>query len=186
VIYRTNFKLNYKKQWLMSKKGKVLAPMCVCGRGRKVDDCCMAIIEGRRKALSAAELMRSRYTAFKTVNRHYILQSWHSSTRPRDIEFDENTDWLGLKLISVSKVTNECTEKTAFVEFIADYRCNGVMGQMHERSRFLSDEGIWFYVDGEQIEPGSGASIKRPGRNDPCFCGSGKKFKKCCAGVSAQ
>ncbi|EAQ7366869.1 SEC-C domain-containing protein, partial [Salmonella enterica] len=22
--------------------------------------------------------------------------------------------------------------------------------------------------------------VKRPGRNDPCFCGSGKKFKKCC------
>jgi hypothetical protein len=31
----------------------------------------------------------------------------------------------------------------------------------------------------------SEARAPRTGRNDPCHCGSGKKFKKCCAGKPA-
>ena len=26
--------------------------------------------------------------------------------------------------------------------------------------------------------------VAKPGRNDPCLCGSGKKYKKCCGALS--
>lgn len=39
-----------------------------------------------------------------------------------------------------------------------------------------SDRTIIITHDGRQIV----RHKKQPGRNDPCSCGSGKKFKKCC------
>ena len=63
-----------------------------------------------------------------------------------------------------------------FVEFKAYSQHNGIEQVMHERSRFLKEEGLWYYVDGHFPEE----AAQKVGRNDPCFCGSGKKFKKCC------
>ncbi|MFT5443013.1 MAG: hypothetical protein ACI8W3_002058, partial [Myxococcota bacterium] len=35
---------------------------------------------------------------------------------------------------------------------------------------------------GPQVGSGSeGGGSGKVGRNDPCYCGSGKKYKKCCA-----
>jgi SEC-C motif domain protein len=51
----------------------------------------------------------------------------------------------------------------------------------------LWEEGAWVqeevfekYLAGEKEKTVIGDSL--PGRNEPCFCGSGKKFKKCCWG----
>ncbi|MGN5267109.1 YchJ family metal-binding protein [Aeromonas dhakensis] len=52
---------------------------------------------------------------------------------------------------------------------------------LHERSRFVRHQGRWVYTDGEQ-DP----APLRVGRNDPCPCGSGKKFKKCCGRVPCR
>jgi len=38
-------------------------------------------------------------------------------------------------------------------------------------------------VENRQAEEGSGRTVRREqkvGRNDPCPCGSGKKYKRCC------
>jgi len=147
---------------------------CPCGSHKQLVECCSRLINGGAKADSAEQLMRSRYTAYALRNEQYVLDSWHKSTRPCELGFklEVAMKWTGLNVLKASIVENN----TAYVEFIARYNNEGVAGQMHERSRFVYEENFWFYVDGEQIE----SRLKEPGRNDPCYCGSGRKFKKCC------
>lgn len=153
--------------------------LCPCGSGRKADICCLPVISGEQAAMSPEQLMRSRYTAYAGGNTEYILRSWHSSTRPTELNLDNNVSWTGLKVLNKTSIERAVIEGD-YVEFIASYISNGEAGQMHERSRFLREQGEWRYVDGVQIEVGEQLPAKVPGRNDPCFCGSGKKFKKCC------
>ena len=150
---------------------------CLCGSKIKVQDCCLVLINGQRLADSAEQLMRSRYTAYALGDEKYILNTWHSSQRPSSLEFDPALKWQGLKVLMVSPAK----DNEAFVEFIAGFSNAGNKGQMHEKSRFIRESDVWFYVDGEQIDSNTQHSLEKPGRNDPCYCGSGKKFKKCCA-----
>ena len=51
---------------------------------------------------------------------------------------------------------------------------------------FARHNGRWYFVDGETI--GQKPVVRegpRIGRNDPCPCGSGKKYKKCCGKAAA-
>jgi len=153
---------------------------CFCGSGRDAGECCLFLIEGAAVAVSAEQLMRARYTAYVLSKVDYILSSWHSRRRPVTLELEkslQSTQWLGLKVLSCSPVK----DNTAYVEFVAAFSINGEAGQMHERSRFIFEHEQWFYVDGEQIEPTVQYHFKPPARNEPCHCGSGKKYKKCCA-----
>ena len=102
-------------------------------------------------------------------------------------EWAKNSEWLGLQILSAKGDT---------VEFIAKYRTQGKVLEHHEVSTFRKRDDRWYFVDGESHvhEEGKGhehhapAAQKAPvvretpkvGRNDPCACGSGKKFKKCC------
>jgi SEC-C motif-containing protein len=93
--------------------------------------------------------MRSRYTAYVLCKETYLLDTWDPSTRPRQISFDPQQRWLGLKVIE-AKLTGTAT---AEVEFIARYRVGGsTASRLHERSRFVHDAGRWLYVDGDMIE----------------------------------
>lgn len=152
---------------------------CPCGSGNSTETCCMPVILGDMEVKSPEQLMRSRYTAYVMRRADYILSSWHSSTRPDEMVLESNPDWSGLKIVDTSFVNSQQAEE-AYVEFIAGFLDNGVPGVMRERSRFLKEQEQWCYVDGVQIDLGDQAAIKKPGRNDPCVCGSGKKFKKCC------
>jgi len=151
--------------------------LCPCGSKIKALDCCLAVINGQRQAGSAELLMRSRYTAYALGNEEYILNTWHSSQRPASLELEASVEWQGLKVLMTSPEKNN----EAFVEFIAGFSNAGNKGQMHERSQFIQENGVWLYLDGEQIESNTQHNLKKPGRNEPCFCGSGKKFKQCCA-----
>ncbi|HOB72606.1 MAG TPA: YchJ family metal-binding protein, partial [bacterium] len=68
-----------------------------------------------------------------------------------------------------------------YVEFKAHSVVEDVSQVHHENARFIKVKGSWYFEDGEQMLP---ETVKREspktGRNDPCPCGSGKKFKKCC------
>jgi len=90
--------------------------------------------------------MRSRYSAFVLERADYLLATWHSTTRPASLEFDEGTKWLGLE-VREHKPTGA---DTAEVEFVARYRVQGRAVRLHERSRFVREDGRWFYVDGDQ------------------------------------
>ena len=89
--------------------------------------------------------MRSRYTAFVREDAGYLLASWHASTRPEQLEFDAQIQWLGLEI----KSAPPGTEQEAEVEFVARYRIAGRGMRLHEKSRFVREEGRWYYVDGE-------------------------------------
>ncbi len=90
--------------------------------------------------------MRSRYTAFVRENGAYLLATWHASTRPESLEFDAQTKWLGLQIKAAPLAIGDQAE----VEFVARYRFAGRAVRLHERSRFVHEQGRWYYVDGDQ------------------------------------
>ena len=102
-------------------------------------NCCEPVINGTSPASSAEALMRSRYTAYVTNNERYLLDSWHSSTRPESIEMDTAIRWLRLKILNSEKY---------HVEFIATHRIRGKAYKLRENSRFVFEGGRWLYVEG--------------------------------------
>lgn len=92
--------------------------------------------------------MRSRYSAFVLGLKDYLLASWHPRTRPRAADFDpgdSGTRWLGLRVLR----TETASVDEGIVEFVARYRVGGQSAvRLHETSRFVRDNGAWFYVDG--------------------------------------
>jgi len=144
---------------------------CACGSGANLNQCCGPILDGA-PAPTAEQLMRSRYTAFVLGNADYLLQSWHPKTRPSRVSLDDNTRWLSLQIVSTH--AGQAQDDQGVVEFCATFMSGVEYRVLHEKSRFEKISGHWFYLDGD-------CSIDKPGRNHPCPCGSGKKFKRCCA-----
>jgi SEC-C motif-containing protein len=98
-------------------------------------------------APDAEALMRSRYSAFVLQQADYLRATWHVSTRPDRLDFDTGARWLGLE-VRQHQVTGP---DSAEVEFVARYRLGGKATRMHEKSRFVRENGRWFYVDGDSI-----------------------------------
>lgn len=153
---------------------------CPCGRAVPYADCCGALHRGMRQARTAEDLMRSRYSAFSRGEVDYLMRTLHpSKRRPEEPELEESVkalQWVGLTITDV--VAGGEADQTGIVEFDARYRAGGVPGLLHERSRFVREDGAWFYLDGDVSAPGQPARAQ--GRNEMCACGSGKKFKRCC------
>src|SRR5690606_6355236 len=120
---------------------------CVCGSGKPYVQCCEPLHQGE-PASSAEALMRSRYSAFALGLPDYIERSWHQSTRPPVLSNDgaaEKQQWIGLRI-----KRHEIIDAThARVEFVARYKINGRAFALQETSRFVREDGHWFYVDGE-------------------------------------
>ena len=119
--------------------------------------------------------MRSRYTAFTQGEVDYLIATHHPTQRhPHQrhqlIQSIQNTTWLGLRVLQTRQ--GQPQDRQGQVEFIAYYQ-DPQPGQIHERSRFSQIKDRWFYVDGDQLPP------ILPRRNDPCWCGSGKRYKGC-------
>lgn len=122
---------------------RAAAAACPCGSGRAYTDCCGPLHEGT-PAASAEALMRSRYSAFVLGRDEYLLATWHAGTRPAQIDADPGCKWLGLEVRR-----HEQSDAThALVEFVARCRIGGRGQRLHETSRFVREDGRWFYVDG--------------------------------------
>lgn len=124
--------------------------------------------------------MRSRYTAYSRMDDQYLLDTWHPKTRPNTkhpSDEGDNTTWTGLSVLRTE--AGQAGDKKGVVEFIASCDVNGKPNQLHEISEFTHDDERWYYVNGYDQEPIRRESPKI-GRNEPCPCGSGKKYKKCC------
>ena len=151
---------------------------CLCGAPRGYEKCCGLIHSDIANAETAESLMRARYSAYSTDNLDFIRLSWHSSTLPNDVEPNETGfTWQGLKIIETK--AGGSNDETGEVEFIASYIMNGNTGTLHERSDFKRENGQWRYLDGKE-KKGEPVKSKKIGRNEPCPCGSGKKYKRCC------
>ena len=99
-------------------------------------------------APDARQLMRSRYTAFVLEREAYLRATWHASHRPAQIEFDPGVKWLGLEVRNYQLTGAD----TAEVEFVARQKpASGPATRLHERSRFVLEDGRWLYLDGVQF-----------------------------------
>lgn len=158
---------------------------CPCGSGSPLATCCGVYLNRHADPPTAEALMRSRYTAFVLGNADYLLSTWDPASRPRRLDLQQDrTEWLGLEIRSTESGSQADT--TGRVCFIARFRLHGIEQALHENSRFRKQDGRWFYIDGETEVSRSAAGRAAPaaprsvGRNDPCPCGSGQKFKRCC------
>jgi SEC-C motif-containing protein len=147
---------------------------CPCGSKIEYEACCGALHSGERAAQSPLELMKSRYSAYVKGNGRYLVDTTVAENRyEADVALIEehaaHTEWLGLEIIDSAE-----HGESGMVEFKAFYRESGKIAVLHEKSRFVKIDGKWLYADGTLFET-------KIGRNDPCPCGSGKKYKKCCA-----
>ena len=157
---------------------------CPCNSGLPYDACCEPLIRGTVKAPGPEALMRARYSAFAHEEMPYLLETLHPGQRS---DYDEagaarwarESDWTGLEIL---KITGDpATENTGTVEFKACYRRNNEKLEHHELAEFRKTNGIWYFYDGKMVAPGQfQRETPKVGRNDPCPCGSGKKYKKCC------
>lgn len=105
--------------------------------------CCAPYHAGVRPAPTAEALMRSRYSAFALRKPAYLLSSWHPTTRPADLALDGD-EWVQLRVLKA-----ETDDEKATVEFIARSRSGGRVNGLHEISRFVRENGRWFYLDGQ-------------------------------------
>lgn len=155
-------------------------PSCPCGSTLDLSACCGRYHAGE-PAPTAEALMRSRYAAYTLGRLDYIAAT---CAGPAAASFDLKeaeqsqlgTRWLGLEIVGSRKGRQDDSDGT--VSFIARYRHNGIAGALEETSQFRRIDGSWFYWDRQrEAAAPRQASV---GRNDPCPCGSGKKYKKCC------
>lgn len=116
---------------------------CPCG-GALLDACCGPYLRGTAIAATAEQLMRSRYSAYVLGDEPYLQASWHPSTRPAQTAMDATAKWLGLEV----RAARQTGEHSATVEFVARCRFAGGAQRLHEISRFVREDGRWFYVDG--------------------------------------
>ncbi len=153
---------------------------CPCGSKESYETCCAPLHKGDAEAQTAEQLMRSRYTGWSLG----LIEYLYATTWPKQqsgLKRDEMQDWAdrtrwhGLSILDTVDGGSEDTRGE--VEFKARFQLPPVekIQEHRERSRFIKEDGRWFFVD--PTLPVRSINI---GRNDPCPCGSGKKFKKCC------
>jgi len=153
--------------------------LCRCGSEQPFTRCCEPFLKGLAKPSTAEQLMRSRFTAFSLHNFEYLLDTLHPSKRQGDElaslqESTQNTVWIQLAILQSE--LGQIGDAEGIVEFTASFAEGDEFYQLHERSSFIFEQQQWFYTEGSnQVNP---INLKI-GRNDWCWCHSGKKFKKC-------
>lgn len=113
--------------------------------------CCGALHQrhadsGELGAADASMLMRSRYSAYVLDRLDYLLATWHASTRPAHLGPNEpGLKWLGLEV----KAHHVQDADHATVEFVARSKFGGRAHRLHEISRFVREDSVWYYLAGE-------------------------------------
>ena len=158
---------------------------CPCGSEKAYDACCGPLIAGA-PAATAEALMRSRYTAYVRGEIDYIFSTYDpkvatASDRKATERWSKESTWHGLTIVATER--GGPTDDEGVVEFMARHaeRKGGPVLLHHERAKFARSGpgGRWLYVDGDTVKPTPVRREEHPGRNEPCSCGSGKKYKKC-------
>jgi SEC-C motif domain protein len=153
---------------------------CPCGSGRTFGECCGPLLREERAATDAAELMRSRFTAHAVGDYRHLHRTYLETARKPYVE--EKADgptptWTRLVIHA-----HEPGPKpdTSFVEFSAYYKDGDAERALQEKSEFHRINGVWYYTKSVRVGPPPVKAAPKVGRNDPCPCGSGKKYKQCC------
>jgi len=155
---------------------------CPCGSAVSYSQCCERYHLHCAQAPTPEALMRSRYSACAMGLEQYLYDTLVPHARAaydaREVQaWLHNIEWLGLEIVAT---------EAAVVEFKARYRMHEQILEHHEVSTFEKHAGCWYFAGGIVTTHELGRDLDRGcahtsvGRNDPCPCGSGKKFKKCC------
>ncbi len=157
---------------------------CPCGSGQDYETCCGLLINGSAPAATPEALMRSRYTAFAKQEMAYIEATLHPGQRhdydaAGSAKWARESEWEQLEIVNAS--TDPENANRGSVEFRAHYRTGDAHQVHHELAEFRRSGGTWYFFDGKMVGAGQfKRETPKVGRNDPCPCGSGKKYKKCC------
>jgi SEC-C motif-containing protein len=119
---------------------------CPCLSGLTYDACCGRLHAGTATAQTAEQLMRSRFSAFAVGDPEYLLATWHADTRPATLELDPDRRWYRLDVLATRE--GGPFDRAGVVEFEAFHRGPGGAGTQREVSRFVREDGRWFYLDG--------------------------------------
>ena len=155
---------------------------CPCGTGKTFGQCCLPVMKRERKASTAEELMRSRFSAHVARDWEHLHRTFEKTARePYAPERDvQPREWTRLVIHA-----HEAGAKpdTATVDFTAYFREGEAEKSFPEKAEFRRVEGEWLYVRALREGPAPiRSTAPAVGRNDPCPCGSGKKYKQCCLG----
>lgn len=155
---------------------------CPCGSGNDYIDCCEPVISGKELAETAEQLMRARYSAHVKVDVDFLYNSTHPDYRENydhkgTKAWAENSEWHGLEILGTTAGGQE--DEEGEVEFVARFRDKEAIRSHHERGKFRRKSEKWLFTEGDMVKSPP-ISVTKIGRNDPCPCGSGKKYKKCC------
>jgi SEC-C motif-containing protein len=126
---------------------------CPCNPSNTYSDCCEPILKGKQIALTAEQLMRSRYTAFVLADINYLMVSHHPRTRPLKekksiLQWTKSVQWIKLEVLNT--LNGQENDSTGYVEFKAYFMEKGKVECIHENSFFVKEKGKWFYKDGKQ------------------------------------
>ncbi len=181
-------------EWLASYPPPMTQITCPCRKSAdkplSYAECCEPYVTGQAKAPSAEALMRARYSAFAMGKIDYLIDTVAPEERS-DIErgsleaWSRESEWHGLDIVET--VEGRPGNKTGIVEFVAHFtRAGDEREAHHERSTFRYDDkdACWYFVDGARPKGRTIVKGAQIGRNDPCSCGSGKKYKKCCGAAA--
>lgn len=156
---------------------------CPCGSNKSFSECCEPYLNGVSSPPTAEALMRARYSAYATANIDFVERTIHSSARAdfnreSALKWAEQSQWHSLEIRNVIDGKEE--DASGSVEFIASYSQKDEEIEHHELAAFRKEAGAWTFVDGRILRQPFHREQPKIGRNDPCPCGSGKKYKKCC------
>ncbi|MDE7469056.1 MAG: SEC-C domain-containing protein, partial [Desulfovibrionaceae bacterium] len=178
-----NTKGNTTKRTITTDKTYATSDPCPCESGLALGECCGKYFDGTFSPSTPEELLRSRYVAHVTHNHAYLIETTHSTYRDEESEADitkwiDQLEWKGFTILT--SIGGKEKDTTASIAFIVHFLVNGIPREMKETAHFIKEDGKWFYTYGD-VEGHITYRREQPkvGRNDPCACGSGKKYKKC-------
>lgn len=152
---------------------------CSCGSGLDYAACCEPVITRKTPAASAEKLMRARFTAHVADAGEFLHTSYLPTSRLPYVE--EKAAPLAWSRLVIHSHEPDVRPGVSHVDFTAYFNAdNGAEGALHEKSEFELIDGDWIFTRTLRQGPAPIKAAVKAGRNDPCPCGSGKKYKQCC------
>lgn len=154
---------------------------CPCGSGQTYGSCCELVITGQKPAANAEVLMRARFTAHTAYNFKFLHDSYRGTAGKPYVPEEGTPTMEWTRLVVHNHETSAENPDKAYVDFSAYGIEDKVEKVLHEKGEFLRINGQWLYNREARLGPAPyKASGPKVGRNEPCPCGSGKKYKHCC------
>jgi len=152
-----------------------------CGSGQTFGTCCQPVLTGQRVPATAEVLMRARFSAHVRHDFRFLHDTYRPTAGKPFVEEEGTPPITWTKLVVHSHEFAPANPEKAFVDFSAYGTEEGVEKVLHEKAEFLQTNGVWLYNREARLGPAPyKAAAVKPGRNEPCPCGSGKKYKHCC------